>query len=504
MTASSSQQRKPLIATVIVLAVWLVALADWMWSQKLDRFSGLETGRLALLTAIPAAVVSATWAVAVYRRDRKDIVRIAAVASAAYAPVWHAVLLLCDVMNLDGLRVELAWWGTFALYAIGLGWVVWGLDQAAQQIERKRREELGPVTAEQLIHMMATGEAAQVKRRSTSNPLDPDAWFYGKRANKLNQSLTAFTTYSMLFLALFMLATQLGGCEEIYEMPAGGGQAQMAVPQTVKVEKVIKKKFVVNPFSAISFKVPPIDEIKLQLQEATAHQYAVGYGAGAGAGFAGGTKAGKVRFIRLEYQGGDWDQEFSTNAGCDYLMLLEYGLRTKQKINETVESRPVAQLKNFPAEKSPPFVYMTGQKNIQMSSSELKILKEYMLDKHGMIFADNGGSAHWHNQFFAMMKQILPNVQPVQIPLDDVIHRTPYQIPFLPYVAPHGGKEAYGWRVDGRLVAYYHPGDIGDAWSDDHAGVPREVWEACYQLGTNVIFYAHIEYAKWLESRQKK
>ena len=76
--------------------------------------------------------------------------------------------------------------------------------------------------------------------------------------------------------------------------------------------------------------------------------------------------------------------------------------------------------------------------------------------------------------------------------------------PFLPYVAPHGGKEALGWRIDGRLVAYYHPGDIGDAWADGHAGVKAEIKEFCDQLGVNVIFYAHAEYSKWLSSRMKK
>ena len=65
----------------------------------------------------------------------------------------------------------------------------------------------------------------------------------------------------------------------MYEMPAGGGQ-QKTVAQTVKIQKVIRKKFVVNPFSAIKFDVPPIDEVKLQLQEVTAHQYTVGYGEG--------------------------------------------------------------------------------------------------------------------------------------------------------------------------------------------------------------------------------
>jgi hypothetical protein len=120
-----------------------------------------------------------------------------------------------------------------------------------------------------------------------------------------------------------------------------------------------------------------------------------------------------------------------------------------------------------------------------------------------MLFVDNGGSAHFHNQTLALMNAVLPGVRPVPVPLDDQIHRVPYAIPFLPYVAPHGGREALGWKVDGRWVCYYHPGDIGDAWSDDHSGVRPEVWEACYQLGTNVIFYAHAEYSKWLDSRQK-
>lgn len=494
--------KKPLsVATTVIGVAWLIGLFDWMWVEKLNGILPYFIEA----TATGAAALALVWSVKGYQDRQAHGLRLCLILTAAFVPVWHASVLLSDAVGLPKLRVELAWWGTMLFYLMGLAWTIWSIDRAGREYERRRREL---ETARATERMLALSSAAALvsfdELPRSSHPLDPNAWFYGRRANKLNQSLTAFSAYSLLFLIFFLLATQLGGCEEIYEMPAGGGQPQMAVTQTVRVEKVIKKKFVVNPFAAISFKVPPIDEVKLQLQEATAHQYAVGYGSGAGAGFAGGTKAGKVRFIRLEYQGGDWDQEFSTNSGCDYLMLLEYGLRTKQKVGETVESKPVAQLRNFPAEKAPPFVYMTGQRNIQLSASEIKILREYLLDKHGMLFADNGGSAHWHNQFFAMMKQVLPNVQATPIPLDDVIHRTPYQIPFLPLVAPHGGKESYGWRVDGRLVCYYHPGDIGDAWSDDHSGVSREVWEACYQLGTNVIFYAHAEYAKWLESRQKK
>ena len=69
---------------------------------------------------------------------------------------------------------------------------------------------------------------------------------------------------------------------------------------------------------------------------------------------------------------------------------------------------------------------------------------------------------------------------------------------------PHGGRDAWGWKVDGRWVCYYHPGDIGDAWSDEHAGVKPEIAEYCYQLGTNVIFYAYMEYSKWLAARRQR
>lgn len=290
-------------------------------------------------------------------------------------------------------------------------------------------------------------------------------------------------------------------------MPAGGGQSQMAMQQqTVKIQKVVKKKFVINPFSSIIFNAPPIDDVKLELQELTSHLYAVGavgFGEGDGAGFAGGTGRGKVRFIRLEYSGGDWDQDFG--VGADFNMLSEYGIRTKQKIASETESRTISQLRNFPIGKSPPFVYITGQRSISISESERKTLREYLLEKHGMIFCDNGGSRHFHNQFLAMMDQVLEGkVEPVAVPLDDVIHMQPYRIPFLPYVAPHGGKEALGWKIDGRWVAYYSPGDIADAWSDGHSGVKTEIWEYCYQLGTNVIFYAHVEYNKWLDARGKK
>ncbi len=203
----------------------------------------------------------------------------------------------------------------------------------------------------------------------------------------------------------------------------------------------------INPYSSIKFADRPVDDVKLQLVQSTEHLYTVGFGQGGagsgrgkgfgdgdGSGFAGGTGDGKVRFIRLEYPGGDWNQDFG--VGADQNLLIEYGVRTGQKVSDRTESRTVAQLGGFPIEKSPPLVYLTGQGSISLSKSEIKTLREYLLDKHGMLFGDNGGSQHFHNQFFGMMRQVLPNIDPVRVPLDDEMYRVPFVISSFPYVAP--------------------------------------------------------------------
>ena len=329
------------------------------------------------------------------------------------------------------------------------------------------------------------------------NPMDQDAWYYGRRRQKLKQSICTVTFYTGWFMAVWLLLS-FSGCGEIYELPAGGGEEQLK-QKVVKIKKVIRKKYVINPYSAILFNPPPIELIKLELMELTKHVYQVGQGVGKGAGFAGGTSKGKVRFIRLRYAGGDWDQDLDLNS--DLNMLVWYAANTGHKIATKPEVRTLGQLAKFPIGKSPPMVYMTGQKNISLSRSEIEVLREYLTDKHGMLFADNGGSPGWHSQFFSLMRQVLPNVEPIRVPLDHPIHRG---IPFVPIVAPHGGRIAYGWVVDSRMAAYYHPGDIGDAWADGHAGVPSSVYEACYRLGGNVIIHSHAEYSKWLQARKKK
>ena len=91
------------------------------------------------------------------------------------------------------------------------------------------------------LHAMHQSRAGPVEGEKIWNPLDMDAWFYGKQRQKLRQSLSVLFSYLLLFTLLVMLILWVGGCKEIYEMPAGGGE-QKQLQQIVKVQKIIKKK----------------------------------------------------------------------------------------------------------------------------------------------------------------------------------------------------------------------------------------------------------------------
>ncbi|HIF34251.1 MAG TPA: DUF4159 domain-containing protein [Planctomycetaceae bacterium] len=487
MPRFADNMRKPLLLTAAYLLCWLVVVTEC----ALVRILPPMVYGLILTISFPTGLAWLYW---VLRPTRKPTVLVNLVASGLFLLWWTSAVYLLDIFNWGESRGLVARWGTAALFLIGLAWVVWFVERRSEFYQLRRTEQQRWPKA--LETRSYGGEHSRVW-----NPLDPSAWYFGNPKNKrLNQSIATLVSYSGSFLMVFLLLTSTRGCQEIYELPSGGGEPKtLALP--TKIQKIIRKKYIVNPYSSILFNERKIDDVKLQFNEVTKHEYQLGQGQGAGAGFGGGTPRGKVRFIRLEYVGGDWDQDFGVRG--DMEMLFEYGRRTDHKIHDKTESRRIVELGNFPIGKSPPLVYMTGQKNISLSKSEYKILREYLIEKHGMIFCDNGGSRHFHNQFLSIMSHILPDIRPVPVPLDDQIHRVPFIIPFLPYVAPHGGKEALGWYKDGRWICYYHPGDIGDAWAAGHAGVAPEIWEACYQLGTNVIFYAHAEYSRWLDARKK-
>ncbi len=311
----------------------------------------------------------------------------------------------------------------------------------------------------------------------------------------------AFTIFFLVLFVPYMMFSW--GYEEPYGLPKGGGAQVVDVVKVKKVKPKKKaKKLSVNPWSPYILERMDIDDVVTlkELEETTQDTYAAnpqdakrgGKGKGMG-GWPAGMEGSAVRFIRLKYRGGDWDQDMG--KGADYNLLIKFHEWTGMKIARDTEFREIDRLKFFPKKKAPPFVFMTGRGNINISDSEAKILREYCEKEGGMLFIDNGGG-HFDGSVKNMLRKVFSGKPLVDIPNDDPIYQRPYIFPDgAPPFWHHAGYRASGIRDEnGRWMVYYHPGDINDAWRDDHSGASAEVADQAYKLGVNVMFYAFNQY----------
>ncbi len=320
--------------------------------------------------------------------------------------------------------------------------------------------------------------------------------------------------YWSVFLFSFVLALPFllrGGCEDPYGLVQGSGTPELRVVKVKKVKKEKKKKrYVLNRWSPYLFERAKIDENRnlADLEEATLDTYEAdrpekagkqGGGGGKTGGWPKGMADAKVRFIRLEYAGGDWDQDMG--AGSDYNLLVRFHRITGFPIWKETESRAVNRLAKFPKHQAPPFVFLTGSRGIAMSADDVAALRRYLVDEGGMLFIDNGGG-NFGYAVRQLVSRIFPDKPFIDIPNDDPIFQRPYAFPDgAPPFWHHDGMRAKGVRIGDRLAVFYHPGDINDAWKDGHSGASEEVAEQAYRLGINVMFYAfNAYYARHFEA----
>jgi hypothetical protein len=100
----------------------------------------------------------------------------------------------------------------------------------------------------------------RTKTRSRRRPasdrgtgFDPYAWYYGRKNRKLKQSTLLTIAYSAAFWVawptlLYLLQFQGCASQEKFEIPGGGGQYKQIAQKSVKIQKVIRKRYVINPF----------------------------------------------------------------------------------------------------------------------------------------------------------------------------------------------------------------------------------------------------------------
>lgn len=313
---------------------------------------------------------------------------------------------------------------------------------------------------------------------------------------------SVFVHVFILFILPWLLS--LRGCVDNYYIPEGSGNPVVMLVQAVKPKKKVKREYILRPESAISFEIPDLDdtEIEKEILKETEREYtavaarvgAIGVGGGTEGGWPEGMGREPVRFVRLEYRGSEWDDGMGSE-GADRAFLDRFEDVTGFKTARSSEAIRIHQLDNFDKGFAPPFVYMTGDRDIGgVSSGERQVLREYLLDG-GMLFADAGGR-RWDREFRGFIKSVLPDKGLKVIADDDPIFRYPYQFPDgAPPVWAHGGRRALGMKHKGRWIVFYHPGDINDAWKGTQiSGLSRHETQGAFEMGLNIIYYAFTHY----------
>jgi len=316
---------------------------------------------------------------------------------------------------------------------------------------------------------------------------------------------TYWSSFLHLFV-LFLLPVLIRGCgmEKAYGVPKGSGNpvVQMVKIKRIKKKKPRKEKLVLNMDSPIIFYRPEIDEslILKQVEEETRDTYVasslqtgkLGKGGPGKGGWPHGMENACVRFLRLEYKGGDWDQDMG--VGADYNFLIQFQKMTGFKIAETTEHLAIPRLRRFPKHRGPPFVFITGAGNISVSRQEINTLRWYCLEEGGMIFADNGGGT-FNSSFRSLMLRCFPELDWVDIANDDILFSQPFIFPGgAPPLWHHSGSRALGLKHNGRWIVFYHQGDLNDAWKTGHSGVSEGHAMQAYRLGVNIVNYAFNQY----------
>ena len=139
-----------------------------------------------------------------------------------------------------------------------------------------------------------------------------------------------------------------------------------------------------------------------------------------------------------------------------------------------------------------PYLYLTGHGNIKLTTEEIVILRNHLINGAFLHADDNYGM---DASFRRELKRLFPNKELVPLPNDHPVFHSYYSFPNgLPKVHEHDGKPPQALALfenDRMVVLYTYESDLGDGWED--ASVHKDPWpirEAALQMGVNIIYYS--------------
>ena len=336
----------------------------------------------------------------------------------------------------------------------------------------------------------------------------------GKDPHYRRSWLSSALVHWFLIVALPFLLL-LRGCIDPYRVPYGSGKARVTrVMRVVRRKKKKRKRFILRRNAAIYWDIPDLKESNIardvdretqltHVADRNAAHGQMGAGGGKKGGWPDGVPGGKIRFIRLEYRGRDWDDGMDARSRADINFLTFLKQEVPFPVARKGESHRIGLLKRYPKGFSPPFVYLTGSDTIYASRADRRVLREYLLDG-GMLFAD-AGSWRWDRSFRGFIRSVFPDKRLIDIADDDEIFQMPYTfVNGAPPLWHHGGFRALGMKHKGRWLVFYHPGDINDAWKTGHSGMDAEIADKAFQMGINIMYYSITKYLELTRKYRKR
>lgn len=211
----------------------------------------------------------------------------------------------------------------------------------------------------------------------------------------------------------------------------------------------------------------------------------------------------RLRYPALRASGmwamrGHWTVDYP-KADRQFLQGLRRLSRVQSKSVEHVVDLVTDDIFNYP------FVYVVEPGHWDLPDEQAKKLREF-LDRGGFLMTDDfHGTFEW-GVFTASLNRAIPDRTIVDIPDDDPIFHTLYNLDErfqVPGIVNYPFDKTYEydgfeprWRAvrdeKGRIVvSICHNMDLGDAWEwADHPRYPEKYASLAYRVGINMIVYA--------------
>lgn len=189
---------------------------------------------------------------------------------------------------------------------------------------------------------------------------------------------------------------------------------------------------------------------------------------------------------RLHYDGGgDWynDPDVLPNLAT----FIDSTLQSKT-FEASQKAISISDSKLF----EQPFLYMTGHGNINFSKSDIKNLREYLLNG-GFIYADDDFGMD--KSFRREIKKLFPEYSLQELPKSHPIFHSYFQFENgLPKIHKHNGKRPQAFAIFDKnhrmMILYTYESNISDGWASANVHHdPKKIRTIALKMGLNILYY---------------